>query len=106
MTNADRFMQTFGIYATELWAKSEKEFLKWLNSEEKTQMKEIKLYQCEICGTQYKDKLKAKDCEKSHIKPVGIMGMKFNPMNCGSEDGFPVKITVTFENGACVDYRR
>ena len=34
MTNADRFMQTFGIYATELWAKSEKEFLKWLNSEE------------------------------------------------------------------------
>ena len=69
-------------------------------------MKEVKLYQCEICGTQYKEKLKAKDCEASHIKPVKISGMKFNSMNCGSGDGLPVKITVTFENGACVDYRR
>lgn len=33
MINADKFEQIFGIYATELWAKSEKEFLEWLNSE-------------------------------------------------------------------------
>lgn len=69
-------------------------------------MKEVMLYQCEVCGTQYKDKRKATECERSHNKPVRISGMKFNSMNCGSSDGCPVKITVVFENGACVDYRR
>ena len=33
MTNADKFKSLFGLYATELWAMSEKEFLEWLNSE-------------------------------------------------------------------------
>lgn len=34
MTNADKFKSIFGIYATELWAKSEEELLEWLNSED------------------------------------------------------------------------
>ena len=33
MTNADKFKSLFGIYATELWAMSEKDFLGWLSSE-------------------------------------------------------------------------
>ena len=33
MTNAEKFKQVFRIYATELWAKPEKEFLEWLNAE-------------------------------------------------------------------------
>lgn len=33
MTNAERFKQLFGLYATELWSKSEKDFLTWLNME-------------------------------------------------------------------------
>lgn len=33
MTNADKFKNIFGLYATELWSMSEKDFLKWLNSE-------------------------------------------------------------------------
>ena len=33
MTNAEKFQSVFGIYATELWAKPEKDFLIWLNSE-------------------------------------------------------------------------
>lgn len=35
MTNAEKFKELFNIYATELWAMSEKNFLKWLNSEYK-----------------------------------------------------------------------
>ena len=31
-TNADLFKQTFGLYATEVWAMSESQFLEWLNS--------------------------------------------------------------------------
>ena len=33
MTNADKFKSLFGLYATELWSKSEKEFLEWLNAD-------------------------------------------------------------------------
>lgn len=33
MTNADKFKSIFGLYATELWAKSEKDFLEWLNAD-------------------------------------------------------------------------
>lgn len=33
MTNADKFKQMFGLYATELWSKTEVEFLAWLNSD-------------------------------------------------------------------------
>ena len=33
MTNADKFREVFGIYATELWAKPENDFLKWLNAD-------------------------------------------------------------------------
>lgn len=36
MANAEKFKQIFGIYATELWAMSEEEFLAWLNAEAKT----------------------------------------------------------------------
>lgn len=37
MTNADKFKQIFGIYATELWSMPEEEFLAWLNAEAKTE---------------------------------------------------------------------
>lgn len=33
MNNAKKFQQIFGIYATELWLMTEKDFLKWLNAE-------------------------------------------------------------------------
>lgn len=33
MTNADKFKNIFGLYATELWSMPGKDFLKWLNSE-------------------------------------------------------------------------
>ena len=36
MNNAEKFKQLFGIYATELWAMPEVDFLKWLN--EKVQL--------------------------------------------------------------------
>lgn len=32
MTNAEKFKEIFGLYATEFWAKSEKDMLEWLNT--------------------------------------------------------------------------
>lgn len=37
MTNAEKFKQAFGIYATELWSMPEEGFLAWLNAEAKTE---------------------------------------------------------------------
>lgn len=34
MNNADKFKSTFGLYATEVWAMLEKEFIDWLNKED------------------------------------------------------------------------
>ena len=33
MTNSDKFKHLFGIYATELWAMPENDFLEWLNAD-------------------------------------------------------------------------
>ena len=33
MTNDEKFQKVFGYYASEMWAKPEKEFLEWANSE-------------------------------------------------------------------------
>ena len=33
MTNAEKFKQLFGIYSTELWSMSERQFLEWLDAE-------------------------------------------------------------------------
>lgn len=56
MNNADKFLQVFGIYATELWAKPEKEFLEWLNASAEPERKKGKwefvghqMFECTGC---------------------------------------------------------
>lgn len=53
MTNAEKFKQLFGIYATELWAMPEEKFLEWLNAEA-LEMQEVDKC-CETC--KHKDRL-------------------------------------------------
>ena len=58
-------------------------------------MKKVELYECGICGTRYKDKLECENCEKHHRHNLRIIDTKYNAHDIGSNDGFPVKITVT-----------
>lgn len=69
-------------------------------------MKKLELYQCEVCGTQYKSKQECLACETSHIRPVRIGGAKWNAKNVGCSDGLPLKVTIVFENGATAEYKR
>lgn len=46
MNNAEKFKREFGLYATELWAMSEKEFLEWLNSEVQPDTEIIRCKDC------------------------------------------------------------
>lgn len=64
-------------------------------------MKEQKLYVCEYCGTQYKEKLKASDCEKGHKKVSGINDTRYHAM-CD----YPDKVQVTFRDGTSIWYKR
>lgn len=69
-------------------------------------MKKLELYQCDLCGTQYRSRLECKNCEKSHRRPTGVLDARWNAKNVGSSDGYPVKVSVMFDNGVSVDYRR
>lgn len=68
-------------------------------------MKELKLYQCEICNTQYNDKTKAKDCEKSHRMLRDAVASKYRAMKANL-DGYPDEITATFDDGKEIKYKR
>lgn len=68
-------------------------------------MKELKLYQCEICETQYASKIIAEDCEKSHKVPKKISGCRYLSQK-QNESGYPQKISVIFDDGKTVDYHR
>ena len=69
-------------------------------------MKELKLYQCEVCGTQYADKNEAKKCEEYHTKDLEISDCKYSGMNvCGISGRFPLKIWVKSKDGEERIYR-
>ena len=68
-------------------------------------MKKIELYQCEVCGTQYKEKGKAEMCEKSHKIPRKIAGKRYVPMDL-NQAGYPISISVLFEDGETITYKR
>lgn len=68
-------------------------------------MKEINLYQCEICGTQYASSNKAQECEKSHKTFQEIESVKYRSM-VANPDGYPDKITVVFSDNKRVTYHR
>ena len=67
-------------------------------------MKKIDLYVCEVCGTQYKEKVKCQNCEKSHVRPVQITGEKYTAKDCNG--AYPVHITVTMADGKSITYKR
>ena len=68
-------------------------------------MKELKLYLCEHCGTQYKNKTEAKKCEDSHKTKLKIKGMKFVSYK-NNHTGFPKSIEIEDEKGNIISYKR
>ena len=61
-------------------------------------MKEVKLYQCEVCGTQYASKVNATKCEEFHAKGLKIDTLYYRGMNEVTEK-FPIKILVKDKTG-------
>lgn len=51
MINGELFKKIFGYYATEMWAKPEKEFLEWLNADVSEASEIIQIVILKHCGT-------------------------------------------------------
>lgn len=68
-------------------------------------MKKITRFACEICGTEFADSDKAKQCEKSHKKPKEFVRCRYNPVGMDTR-GYPQTITVKMSDGAEILYKR
>lgn len=68
-------------------------------------MNEIKLYQCEFCGTQYHQAFLCANCEKRHRKPIGVEAGKYVAV-ANDNTGMPVTVKVTMQDGSLAIYKR
>ena len=70
-------------------------------------MKKIELFQCEICGTQFKEKTDCVKCEKNHENWEGlrIANARFLPFTQDAS-GMPISFTIIGKNGNTYKYQR
>lgn len=68
-------------------------------------MKEQKLYVCDFCGTQYKEKKACKECEESHVAPVKIKNCRYIAMK-DNHKGYPTQIHVEMADGTVQIYKK
>ena len=69
-------------------------------------MKEINLYQCEVCGTNYADEEKALECEAFHIAVGNVIQYKYNAKGMGPESKYPHAVVVRMEDGKDLVFKR
>jgi len=84
MTNAEKFKHLFGIYATELWAMPENDFLEWLNADAQDMPTEEQrtgrwltsddMYETGVCSC----------CRYDTQEPVSCVNYAYCP-NCGAK---------------------
>lgn len=67
-------------------------------------MKELKLFQCEFCWSQYDNEHDCKKCEDNHIKPEKISSKSY--AQGYDAKNYPYSITVLMEDGQEVKYRK
>lgn len=65
-------------------------------------MKEIKLYQCEYCNTQYKNRSECESCEDNHIVPVKIVSAGYHASRL--KRNYPDAIIVEMDDGNKIMY--
>ena len=64
-------------------------------------MREQKLYICDYCGTQYKEKARCVECEETHVKISKIRDVRYH---AGGK--YPDRVEVVFDDGSLAYYKR
>lgn len=67
-------------------------------------MKEITLYQCIHCNTQYKHKSDCEKCENTHKIKLKLKSKKYLPYNC-DETGFPSQLIIEADGKEVIYYK-
>ena len=68
-------------------------------------MKKVDHYICEICGTEYAEREKCKQCEKGHKEPKEIINVTHRPVTM-DQSGYPETIDLRMSDGETVRYKR
>lgn len=68
-------------------------------------MKEQKLYVCEFCNTQFKNKEEALKCESYHSTPKKMRFPQYHRA-LYENDGYPDRIEIVFDNGKTIWYKK
>lgn len=68
-------------------------------------MKELNLYQCDICGTQFAHKDLCQKCEQGHVQQIEIIKIRYLPIT-QDKSGMPTTITLTGPDGKHYVYKR
>lgn len=67
------------------------------------------VYQCEVCGTQYRDKDECRKCEEFHARipasmEQNIFDTRYEPTNQNGSP-FPFYLTIAFKDGRKAQYK-
>lgn len=68
-------------------------------------MKIVEKYKCDVCGTEYKDRKDATECENGHKKAKKIIKQVHQPHNLNMS-GYPLKLEVEMSDGTKLMYKR
>ena len=68
-------------------------------------MKELKLYQCEHCHTQYAKEADALKCEEYHKIPKKVKIGRCHPFTM-NDSSYPLQVIVTFDDKKSFVYKR
>lgn len=69
-------------------------------------MKELTLYQCDICGTNYQTETKCLECEAFHVAVDSVLRYKYNAKNMGPESKYPHIVVVKMADGKELVFKR
>ncbi len=68
-------------------------------------MKKQTIYQCEICGTVYKERIDCENCERSHKVKAAIVNTRYLSQK-QNQQGFPQAVELEFSDGSRAWYKR
>lgn len=68
-------------------------------------MKKIERYICEVCKTEYADKEKCEQCEKSHKTPRAFVESHYLPVTTDTT-GYPERIDIRMSDDKIVKYKK
>lgn len=68
-------------------------------------MKELTKYKCDYCGTEYKEKSNAQQCEDNH-KVNATISRRHYLNYAQDKSGYPQKVYIQFEDGKVIEYKR